>query len=68
MGFAVTRQDVTLKLHNVSIESVLDAVKKQTFVNMLYNSQMFRAFHRIYQRQEREMGCDSEVDIESARV
>lgn len=33
---------VTLKLHNVSIETVLNAVKKQTGVNMLYNSQMFK--------------------------
>ena len=42
--WALPSQDktVTLKLHNVSIESVLDAVKKQTFVNMLYNSQMFK--------------------------
>lgn len=31
-----------MNLHNVSIETVLDAVKKQTGVNMLYNSQMFK--------------------------
>ena len=31
-----------MKLHNVSIETVLDAVKTQTGVNMLYNSQMFK--------------------------
>ena len=43
-GWALPSQDktVTLKLHNVSIETVLDAVKKQTGVNMLYNSQMFK--------------------------
>lgn len=42
--WALPSQDktVTLKLHNVSIETVLDAVKKQTGVNMLYNSQMFK--------------------------
>ncbi|WP_294469803.1 SusC/RagA family TonB-linked outer membrane protein [uncultured Bacteroides sp.] len=33
---------VTLDLHNVSIETVLDAVKKQAGVNLLYNSQMFK--------------------------
>ena len=39
-AWALPSQDktVTLKLHNVSIETVLDAVKKQTGVNMLYNS------------------------------
>jgi len=43
-AWALPSQDktVTLKLHNVSIETVLDAVKKQTGVNMLYNSQMFK--------------------------
>lgn len=42
--WALPSQDktVTLNLHNVSIETVLDAVKKQTGVNMLYNSQMFK--------------------------
>ena len=36
-AWALPSQDktVTLKLHNVSIETVLDAVKKQTGVNML---------------------------------
>ena len=38
---------VTLKLHNVSIETVLDAVKKQTGVNMLYNSQMFKGVQPV---------------------
>lgn len=33
---------VTLKLRNVPIETVLNAVKKQTGVNMVYNSQMFK--------------------------
>lgn len=33
---------VTLDLHNVSIETALDAVKKQAGVNLLYNSQMFK--------------------------
>ena len=43
-AWALPSQDktVTLKLHNVSIETVLDAVKKQTGVNMLYNSQMIK--------------------------
>lgn len=43
-AWALPSQDktVTLKLHNVSIETALDAVKKQTGVNMLYNSQMFK--------------------------
>lgn len=43
-AWALPSQDktVTLKLHDVSIETVLDAVKKQTGVNMLYNSQMFK--------------------------
>ena len=43
-AWALPSQDktVTLKLHNVSIETVLDAVKKQTGVNMFYNSQMFK--------------------------
>ncbi len=42
--WALPSQDktVTLNLRNVSIETVLDAVKKQTGVNMLYNSQMFK--------------------------
>lgn len=42
--WALPSQDktVTLNLHNVSIETALDAVKKQTGVNMLYNSQMFK--------------------------
>ena len=42
--WALPSQDktVTLNLHNVSIETVLDAVKKQTGVNMLYNSRMFK--------------------------
>ena len=42
--WALPSQDktVTLNLQNVSIETVLDAVKKQTGVNMLYNSQMFK--------------------------
>lgn len=42
--WALPSQDktVTLNLHNVSIETVLDAVKKQTGVNMLYNPQMFK--------------------------
>lgn len=38
---------VTLKLHNVSIETVLDAVKKQTGVSMLYNSQMFKGVQPV---------------------
>ncbi|EJW95309.1 protein containing Secretin/TonB, short, partial [gut metagenome] len=38
---------MTLKLHNVSIETVLDAVKKQTGVNMLYNSQMFKGVQSV---------------------
>ena len=33
---------MTLNLRNVSVETALDAVKKQTGVNMLYNSQMFK--------------------------
>ena len=43
-AWALPSQDktVTLDLKNVSIETVLDAVKKQTGVNMLYNSQMFK--------------------------
>ena len=43
-AWALPSQDktVTLNLHNVSIETALDAVKKQTGVNMLYNSQMFK--------------------------
>ena len=43
-AWALPSQDktVTLKLHNVSIETVLYAVKKQTGVNMLYYSQMFK--------------------------
>lgn len=42
--WALPSQDktVTLNLHNVPIETVLDAVKKQTGVNMLYNSRMFK--------------------------
>lgn len=43
-AWALPFQDktVTLNLRNVSIETALDAVKKQTGVNMLYNSQMFK--------------------------
>ncbi|KAA5213294.1 SusC/RagA family TonB-linked outer membrane protein [Bacteroides finegoldii] len=42
--WALPSQDktVTLNLRNVSVETALDAVKKQTGVNMLYNSQMFK--------------------------
>ena len=42
--WALPSQDktVTLNLRNVSIETALNAVKKQTGVNMLYNSQMFK--------------------------
>ena len=42
--WALPPQDktVTLNLRNVSVETALDAVKKQTGVNMLYNSQMFK--------------------------
>ena len=43
-AWALPSQDktVTLNLRNVSVETALDAVKKQTGVNMLYNSQMFK--------------------------
>lgn len=42
--WALPSQDktVTLNLRNVSVETALEAVKKQTGVNMLYNSQMFK--------------------------
>ena len=42
--WALPSQDktVTLNLRDVSIETALNAVKKQTGVNMLYNSQMFK--------------------------
>ena len=42
--WALPSQDktVTLNLRNVSVETALDVVKKQTGVNMLYNSQMFK--------------------------
>lgn len=42
--WALPSQDktVTLSLRDVSIETALNAVKKQTGVNLLYNSQMFK--------------------------
>lgn len=42
-----SEQTVTLNLKNVSIETFLDAVKKQTGVNLLYNSQMFNGAARV---------------------
>lgn len=49
-AWALPSQDktVTLKLHNVSIETVLDAVKKQTGVNMLIIHKCSRVFLRYH--------------------
>ena len=46
--WALPSQDktVTLNLRNVSIETALNAVKKQTGVNMLYNRKCLREFLR----------------------
>lgn len=38
---------VTVDLQDVSIETVLDVIKKQTGVNMLYNSQMFKGVPKV---------------------
>lgn len=47
--WAAPSQDktVTLDLKNVSIETFLDAVKKQAGVNLLYNSQMFSGSSKV---------------------
>ena len=70
--WALPSQDktVTLNLHNVSIETVLDAVKKQTGVNMLYNSQMFKGVPpvSINAKNEKWEVSRSKVDFKSLGI